>query len=81
MCLNRNCQMGDISTSDSYSKIKRCNIRILIHPDISHVSSSSFEEEVTKTIEIGNSVVFIMIGKEKEVLSCINANGVFTCHQ
>ena len=50
--------------SDSLSKIKRHNKRILAKP--SH-SSSSDSSEISNTIHVGNQIGFKMNGKERDL--------------
>nr|GEW27256.1 transposon TX1 uncharacterized [Tanacetum cinerariifolium] len=60
---------NDASISDSFSKIRRCNICILTRNKPSQTSNSF---EVDNIVNLGNQIGFDMEGKETEVARLIN---------
>ncbi|GKC85528.1 hypothetical protein Tco_1141245 [Tanacetum coccineum] len=66
-----------VAFSDSFSNIRRCNMRILSNP--CNVSRS-VSNEADNTINVGNKIGFNMDGKKNEVASIL-ANGEHTVDQ
>lgn len=75
------------TTSDSESKIRRCNERLVnaVSPindaSISLDSNTQIDVEVQKTIEVGSILGYGMKGKEREVSSIVKEKGVISVIQ